>query len=177
MKRVELVPWSTAPTSFGIWVRAGCLCWRGCGWRLASSSPPLLAAAPAPAGARRPRASGGRPHAAPAHNPQPTAKQELSDTRSSTGSRRQASSWSRSIDLRPLSRTAVWLHDPKSRLGGPQALSEYEGNQTATPSSSPSSSGLPSGPRSDPYAASRAVNEEGQSDRSGGPAAAIDPYG
>eukprot|EP01047_Picozoa_sp_COSAG01_P063250 COSAG01_NODE_8164_length_2894_cov_63.589624_4_plen_234_part_00 len=62
-------------------------------------------------------------------------------------------------------------------IGGPQALSEYEGNQAATPPSNPSPSGLPSGPRTDPYAASRAVNEEGQSDRSGGPSGAIDPYG
>jgi hypothetical protein len=61
--------------------------------------------------------------------------------------------------------------------GGPQAYSEYVQNNMGAPPSSPSSSGLPSGPRTDPYAASRAVNEEGQSDRSGGPSGAIDPYG
>eukprot|EP01047_Picozoa_sp_COSAG01_P091988 COSAG01_NODE_23456_length_814_cov_2.927273_1_plen_97_part_01 len=32
-------------------------------------------------------------------------------------------------------------------IGGPQALSEYMGNQTATPPSSPTSSGTPSGPK------------------------------
>jgi hypothetical protein len=61
--------------------------------------------------------------------------------------------------------------------GGPQAYSEYVQNNMGAPPSNPSSSGLPSGPRTDPYAASRAVNEEGQSDRSDGPAGAIDPYG
>jgi hypothetical protein len=61
-------------------------------------------------------------------------------------------------------------------IGGPQAVSEYEGNQAGPPSSGPSSSGPPPAP-GDPYAGARAVTEEGQSDRSGGPSGAIDPYG
>ena len=61
-------------------------------------------------------------------------------------------------------------------IGGPQAVSEYEGNQAGPPSSGPSSPGPPPA-RGDPYAGARAVTEEGQSDRSGGPSGAIDPYG
>jgi hypothetical protein len=61
-------------------------------------------------------------------------------------------------------------------IGGPQAVSEYEGNQAGPPSSGPSSPGPPPA-RGDPYAGARAVTEEGQSDRSGGPAGAINPYG
>jgi hypothetical protein len=60
--------------------------------------------------------------------------------------------------------------------GGPTAYSEYVQNNMGAPPSSPSSPGPPPAP-GDPYAGARAVTEEGQSDRSGGPSGAIDPYG